>query len=137
MLKEGELLGFVKIEKINVCLPIYEGTNNKVLLKGTGHLENTGMPTKKGEYHSVIVGHTGLTAKKIFDDLPKLNIGDEFNITILNDTFKYKIYSIEKVLPNETENLKTQKGKQLVTLVTCTPKFINSHRLLVKGKIIK
>ena len=92
------------------------------------------LPSGKYFYHSIFVGHTGITNKKIFDDLPKLKIGDEFSVTILNETFGYKIYKIKKVQPNETKDLKVQEGKKLVTLVTCVPKYINSHRLLVMGE---
>ena len=136
LLQNGKNLGYIRIEKINLSMPIYEGTEDKILLKGVGHLEYTGIPTKKQDYHCVLVGHSGLTSKKIFDNLTKLKDGDEFNIIILDNVFKYKICSIKKVLPYETNYLTVQKGKQLVTLVTCIPKFINSHRLLVTGEII-
>ena len=133
-LKTGEVIGYLKIEKIKLQLPIYEGVNNQILYKGVGHVQNTTLPTKKGDYHSVLVGHSGLSTNEIFDNLDKLKIGDEFIITILNETFKYKIYDIKTVLPNETKDLTIKKGKQLVTLVTCTPKYVNSHRLLIFGE---
>ena len=136
LLKRGEILGYIKIEKINVYLPIYEGTADKTLNKGIGHLEKTSLPTNNYAYHSVLVGHTGISTKKFFDDLSNLNIGDEFVVTILNESFKYKIYEIKKVLPNQTKDLKVQENRKLVTLVTCTPKFVNSHRLLVMGEAI-
>ena len=136
LLKAGRILGYIQIEKIKVNLPIYEGTDDKTLHKGIGHLERTSMPTYNGAYHSVLVGHTGISTRKFFDDLPSMKIGDEFVVTILNDSFKYKIYDIKKVLPNQTKDLKVQKNRKLVTLVTCTPKFVNSHRLLVMGEII-
>ena len=136
LLKAGKILGYIQIEKIKVNLPIYEGTDDKTLHKGIGHLEKTSMPTYNGAYHSVLVGHTGISTKKFFDDLTNLKVGDEFVVTILNDSFKYKIYDIKKVLPNETKDLKIQENRKLVTLVTCTPKFVNSHRLLVMGEII-
>jgi len=117
-------------------LPIYEGTADKTLNKGIGHLEKTSLPTNNYAYHSVLVGHTGISTKKFFDDLSNLNIGDEFVVTILNESFKYKIYEIKKVLPNQTKDLKVQENRKLVTLVTCTPKFVNSHRLLVMGEAI-
>ena len=134
LLKKGTLLGYIKIEKINVYLPIYEGTDDKILQQGVGHLEKTSMPTHNTEYHAVFVGHTGLTSKKFFDDLEKLEKGDNFKITILNESFKYKVYDIKVVKPNETNILKVQSNKQLVTLVTCTPKYVNSHRLLIMGE---
>ena len=135
LLKSGKLLGYIEINKINLKLPIYEGTEDKILLKGVGHLEKSMLPSKKYFYHSIFVGHTGITSKKIFDDLPELKVGDKFCVTILNEAFCYKIYNIKKVLPNETKDLKIQEGKKIVTLVTCIPKYINSHRLLVMGEI--
>lgn len=134
LLQKGQVLGYIKIEKLNVFLPIYQGTDDKTLLKGIGHLEKTTMPTKDYAYHAVFVGHTGITSKKFFDDLLNLKVGDEFEVTILNESFKYKIYDIKTVLPSQTKDLKVQSNKQLVTLVTCTPKFVNSHRLLVTGQ---
>ncbi len=136
LLKKGEILGYIQIEKINVYLPIYEGTDDKTLNKGIGHLEKTSLPIKNYAYHSVFVGHTGISTKKFFDDLPSMKIGDEFIVTILNESFKYKIYEIKKVLPNQTKDLRVLENRKLVTLVTCTPKFVNSHRLLVMGEIV-
>lgn len=136
LLKTGEILGYIQIDKINVYLPIYEGTDDNTLHKGIGHLEKSSLPTKNYAYHSVLVGHTGISTKKFFDDLPSLRVGDEFVITILNEKFKYKIYEIKKVLPNQTKDLKIQENRKLVTLVTCTPKYVNSYRLLVMGRLI-
>lgn len=136
LLKTGEILGYIQIDKINVYLPIYEGTDDNTLHKGIGHLEKSSLPTTNYAYHSVFVGHTGISTKKFFDDLLSLRVGDEFAITILNEKFKYKIYEIKKVLPNQTKDLKIQENRKLVTLVTCTPKYVNSHRLLVMGEII-
>ena len=135
----GELIGYIQIEKINVYLPIYDGTTDKVLLKGVGHLENTPLPNSKKAYHSVFVGHSGITAKTIFDDLIKLELKDYFSVTILDETYKYEICDIKTVLPDNVESLEQQKGDkgELVTLVTCTPKYINSHRLLVTGKCVE
>lgn len=134
LLEPGKLLGYIEINKINVNLPIYEGTDDKTLLKGVGHLEKTSLPTRNYDYHSVFVGHTGITSKKIFDDLPKLEIGDKFSVIILNDTFNFRIYNIKKVLPNQTKDLKIKEDKKIVTLVTCIPKYVNSHRLLIMGE---
>ena len=133
---EEELIGYIEIKKIKIKLPIYEGTSDNILYKGIGHIKNTGIPQKGQDYHSIFVGHSGLTTKKYFDDLNQLKLNDVFSITILNEYFEYKIYDIKKVLPNETNSLNFKKDEQLVTLVTCTPKIINSHRLLIKGKCI-
>lgn len=134
----GEMIGYIEIKKINVYLPIYEGTTDKVLLKGVGHLESTSLPTANSSYHSAFVGHTGITSKTFFDDLVNLEFGDIFSITILDDTYDYEIYDIKVVLPTETESLNQEVDgdAKLVTLITCTPKYVNSHRLLVTGRII-
>ena len=137
ILKNGKILGYLSIDKISVFLPIYEGTEDKILSKGVGHLKETSIPTQKGNYHAVFVGHSGLTSKKILDDLEKLEKGNIFEVTILNQKFKYIIYKIKKVLPTQTQDLKYNKNKKLVTLVTCTPKYVNSHRLLVMGELVK
>ena len=134
LLNPGKILGYIEINKINVNLPIYEGTDDKTLLKGVGHLEKTSLPTKNYAYHAIFVGHTGITSKKIFDDLPKLEIGDEFSVIILNERFNFRIYNIKKVLPNQTKDLKIKDDKKIVTLVTCIPKYVNSHRLLIMGE---
>ena len=137
ILNVGEILGFIKIAKINLLLPIYQGTEEKILYKGIGHMINSGLPTDEKNYHCVLVGHSGLSNKTFFDKIEKLEIEDEFIINILNKSYKYKVYKIKKVLPNNTNELILKKGKKLVTLVTCTPKYINSHRLLVMGEMIE
>ena len=137
ILNVGEILGFIKIAKINLLLPIYQGTEEKILYKGIGHMINSGLPTDEKNYHCVLVGHSGLSNKTFFDKIEKLEIEDEFIINILNKSYKYKVYKIKKVLPNNTNELIFKKGKKLVTLVTCTPKYINSHRLLVMGEMIE
>ena len=137
LLKSGQILGYISIEKIGVFLPIYEGTAAKTLQKGIGHLEKTTMPTTKYAYHAVFVGHTGITSKILFDNLDRLVIGDIFTVTILDESFKYRVYDKKVVKPSETKALKVQSNKKLVTLVTCTPKFVNSHRLLVMGELEK
>ena len=134
LFKEGELLGLIEIPKINLRLPIYEGTDDNTLLKGVGHIRGTSMPVKKREYNCILVGHSGLSTKTIFDNITKLKINDEFIIKILDETFIYKINETKKILPSQTDNLKMQSNKGLVTLVTCTPKYVNSHRLLIIGE---
>lgn len=132
--KQGEMLGYIKIKKINIFLPIYEGTKDKTLLKGIGHLEQTSLPTTRGTYNAVFVGHNGISMKKYFDNLEFLKIGDRFNITILNEQFHYKVIDKYTILPNKTEKLNVIKNKKIVCLVTCIPKYINSHRLVVVGE---
>jgi len=130
-------IAYISIPKINTNLPIYEGVTNKVLEEGIGHIPQTSIPCGGISTHSVLVGHTGLTKGIYFDNIDKMQIGDKFFITYLDETFEYEVLEINKVLPDETESLKIEKGKDLVTLVTCTPKHINTHRLLVTGTRIK
>ena len=132
----GTILGYIDISKINVHLPIYEGTDSNTLDKGVGHFENSTFPTKFGDYHAVFMGHTGISTKKIFDDLDKLNVNDEFTINFLDEKYNYKIYEVKKIHPILTNELEIKKNKKLVTLITCTPKYINTHRLLIMGELI-
>ena len=136
-LNTGECLGYIDIPKINVYLPIYEGTSDEVLLQGVGHLKNTSLPIGGKSTNSVLVGHTGITAKTLFDNLMDMNLGDEFYIHILDNVLKYQVIDIKVVLPDNTENIKSVAKADLVTLVTCTPKYINSHRLLVIGERVE
>ncbi len=130
-------IAYISIPKININLPIYEGTTNKVLEQGIGHISQTSIPCGGINTHSVLVGHTGLTKGIFFDNIDKLVTGDKFFITYLNETLEYKVTEIRKILPDETENLQIEKDNDKVTLVTCTPKHINTHRLLVTGTRIK
>lgn len=128
------VMGFIDIPKIDVYLPIYHGTSNEVLEKGIGHLENTSFPIGGESTHAVISGHTGLNSAKMFTDLTSMELDDQFYIDILGDTLAYKVINIEVVEPDDVSSLSIQDGKDLVTLVTCTPYGINSHRLLVTGE---
>ena len=137
LLDKGECLGYIEIPKINVYLPIYEGTSDEVLLKGIGHLKNTSLPVGGKDTNSVLVGHTGITAKTFFDDLTDIELDDVFYIYVLDEVLQYKVSKIEVVLPDETQDIQAVQEKDLVTLVTCTPKFVNSHRLLIIGERMK
>ena len=128
------VMGFIDIPKIDVYLPIYHGTSNEVLEKGIGHLENTSFPIGGESTHAVISGHTGLNSAKMFTDLTSMELDDQFYIDILGDTLAYKVINIEVVEPDDVSSLSIQDEKDLVTLVTCTPYGINSHRLLVTGE---
>ena len=128
------VMGFIDIPKIDVYLPIYHGTSNEVLEKGIGHLENTSFPIGGESTHAVISGHTGLNSAKMFTDLTSMELDDQFYIDILGNTLAYKVINIEVVEPDDVSSLSIQDGKDLVTLVTCTPYGINSHRLLVTGE---
>jgi sortase A len=122
------------IPKISVALPIYHGTDSATLTRGVGHMETTSLPVGGESTHAVLAGHDGLQSMKIFDDLPKLEVGDYFIIEVLGEDHAYRITSIETVLPDETQSCSIQQGKDLVTLVTCVPYGVNTHRLLVHAE---
>jgi sortase A len=134
---DNEALAYIIIPKINLKLPIYEGASEEVLSLGIGHLANTSLPIGGNSTHSVLVGHTGLSNAIMFDNLDKLEIGDKFYIKVLDQTLEYEVSNVNVVLPEETESLIIQENKDLITLVTCTPKHINSHRLLVTGSRVE
>ena len=133
---ETGLMAFIDISKIGVHLPIYHGTGESVLAKAVGHLQGTSFPIGGKDTHSVLSAHTGLAKAKLFTDLDDLAIGDTFYITVLDEVMTYKIYDIEIVEPEDISSLKIEDGKDLCTLVTCTPYGVNSHRLLVHGERI-
>lgn len=124
----------VEIPKIDVSLPVYHGTSERVLKKGAGHLEGSSFPVSGESTHAVLSAHTGLSTAKMFTDLTELEEGDIFFLHVLDRTLAYEVCEIRIVLPEEVEYLSIQKGKDLVTLLTCTPYGVNSHRLLVTGK---
>lgn len=128
------VMGTITIPKIHVQMPIYHGTSSEVLQEGVGHLEETSVPVGGASTHCVLSGHTGLPSAKIFDNLDQLEVGDYFIITVLGEDLAYRVTSTEVVLPDETESLVIQPGKDLVTLVTCTPYGVNTHRLLVHAE---
>lgn len=132
-LDEKGLMGYVVIPKIDVNLPIYHGTSEEVLQKGVGHLKNTSLPVGGESTHAVLSGHTGLSSAKLFTDLDKLEEGNIFYIKTLGETFAYEVDQIKIVEPHETSDLLIESDKDYVTLVTCTPYSINTHRLLVRG----
>lgn len=133
-LELGEMMGYITIPKINLEIPIYEGITVNNLTKGVAHMENTSLPNGGMNTHSVLAGHTGITEAEIFDNLDKLEIGDEFYITFYGATSKYVVTHTSIVLPDQTNEIRVESGKCLITLVTCTPKTVNTHRLLVKGE---
>lgn len=126
-------MGFIEIPSINCRLVVYHYTDADVLAKGIGHLHGTSLPVGGKGSHSVLSGHTGTADKEFFTNLDQLNEGDVFYLHILDETLAYMVDSISVVLPNETEGLYIDSERDLVTLVTCTPYGINSHRLLVRG----
>lgn len=127
------LMGNVEIPKIDANLPIYHGTNETVLQKGVGHLSATSLPIGGEGNHSVITGHSGLPTSKLFTDLDQLEMGDIFYLNILNETLTYQVDQILVVDPGDTQELQPKPGKDYVTLITCTPYSVNTHRLFVRG----
>ena len=114
-----------------IDLPVYHGTSDEVLHKGVGHLFGTDLPVGGEGTHAVLTGHTGLTSATLFDHLDEVKEGDAIYVQVAGEKLKYEVHSTAVVLPDETDSLKTQQGKDLLTLITCTPYGINSHRLLV------
>ncbi|EGP5220086.1 class C sortase [Enterococcus faecium] len=119
--------------KENVHLPIFDETNTVLLEKGASLLEGTSYPTGGENTHAVISSHRGLPQAKLFTDLPKLTLGDSFYIEINGRTLAYQVDQIKTVEPTDTKDLRIEKGQDFVTLLTCTPYMVNSHRLLVRG----
>lgn len=126
-------MGVVEIPVIDVNLPIYHGTSEEVLQKAIGHLEQTSFPIGGEGTHAVISGHRGLPSAELFTDLDQLEEGDVFYLHVLEETLAYQVDQIRVVEPNQLEDLAIHAGEDHVTLVTCTPYGVNSHRLLVRG----
>lgn len=122
------------IPAIDVRLPVYHGTRDDTLQKGLGHLYGSALPTGGEGFHSVITGHTGLTNATLFDDLVDVEVGDAIYLSTFGERMKYEVYDIEVVLPEETDSLRAEEGRDLLTLITCTPYGINTHRLLVHAE---
>ena len=133
---EAGMMGYIRIPQIDVELPIYHGTEEKVLQSGVGHFEGTSLPVGGESTHTVLTGHRGLPSKLLFTDLDELEEGDIFYIKILGETLAYQIDQILTVKPENTKALTIAPGKDYATLVTCTPYAVNTHRLLVRGKRI-
>ena len=127
------IIGYVEIPEISVVLPIYHGTDEAVLQVAVGHLEWTSLPVGGENTHAVVSGHRGLPSAKLFTNLDKLVEGDLFIFRILDEILTYEVDQILIVEPHEVQHLQIEQGKDLCTLVTCTPYGINSHRLLVRG----
>lgn len=130
------MMGYISIPRIDVTLPIYHGVEEKVLQQAVGHLEETSLPVGGASTHAVLSGHRGLPSAKLFTDLDRLREGDRFYIRVLKDTYAYQVDGIETVLPTEVDSLAIRAGEDRVTLVTCTPYGINSHRLLIRAHAI-
>lgn len=128
----GGVMCYIDIPKINVYLPVQHGTDADTLEKSVGHVVGTSLPVG-GSTHAVLSAHSGMASSKLFSDIDQLAEGDVFYIHVLGDTLAYKVDSINTVLPTDTRLLQIEDGKDYVTLVTCTPFGVNTHRLLVRG----
>ena len=131
------IMGYITIPKISVELPIYHGTDEGVLQVAAGHLEGSSLPVGGAGTHAVISAHRGLPSAKLFTNLDELEVGDRFTITVLNRVLTYEVDQISIVLPTEIDQLLPHEGMDYVTLMTCTPYGINTHRLLVRGKRVE
>lgn len=131
------IIGYISINKIGVELPIYHGTSDSVLNVAAGHLEGSSLPIGGESRHSVLSAHRGLPSAKLFTDLDRMEVGDRFTITVLNQILTYEVDQILIVEPTQMEALNVTQGKDYCTLLTCTPYGINSHRLLVRGHRIE
>ncbi len=127
------IMGYIDIPKIDVQLPIYNGTDDAVLQIAIGHLAGSSLPVGGESTHCVVSGHTGLPSAVLFTNLNQLVEGDRFTMTVLDRTLTYEVDQIRIVLPDELDNLRIEDGQDYCTLVTCTPYGVNTHRLLVRG----
>lgn len=131
--KDG-VMGIIDIPKLKISLPIYHGTSEEVLQKGAGHLEGTSIPIGGVSTHACISAHRGLPNKKMFTNLDEMKEDDIFLLSIMGEKLAYKVIDVQVVLPSDIRSLRLQKGKDLVTLITCTPYGVNTHRLYVTGE---
>lgn len=133
MLEAREKIGYIDIPKINQQIPVYAGTSEDVLQHACGHLEGTSLPIGGKSTHSVITAHRGLPQVKLFRDLDKMEVGDVFYYTNVKETLAYQVDQILVIEPWNFDPVLVVEGKDYMTLLTCTPYMINSHRLLVRG----
>ena len=129
----GGVMAYVDIPKINVYLPVQHGTDADTLERAVGHVVGTSLPVGGSSTHAVLSAHSGMASSKLFSDIDQLAEGDTFYIHVLDEVLAYKVDAINTVLPMDTSLLQIEDGKDLVTLVTCTPFGVNTHRLLVRG----
>ena len=129
----GGVMAYVDIPKINVYLPVQHGTGADTLERAVGHVVGTSLPVGGGSTHAVLSAHSGMASSKLFSDIDRLEKGDVFYVHVLGEVLAYEVDAINTVLPTDTSLLQIEEGKDLVTLVTCTPFGVNTHRLLVRG----
>jgi len=135
-LKEIGIMGYIEIPCISATIPIYHGTDDSVLQVAAGHIEGSSLPIGGENTHALLSGHRGLPSAELFTNLDQMECGDIFYLHILDRVLAYQVKSIDIVLPNELDLLEIEQGKDLCTLVTCTPYAVNTHRLLVRGERI-
>ena len=128
-----EVIAYVSVPKFHINCPIYHGTDESVLQVAVGHLEASSLPVGGKSTHCLISGHRGLPSARLFTDIAKIKEGDVWTIRVLNETLTYECDQIRTVLPDDLSELQIEEGKDLCTLITCTPYGINTHRLLVRG----
>lgn len=133
LLDVNSVMGILSIPKIDLKLPIYHGTSDDILDEGVGHLYGTSLPVGGEGTHAVLTGHRGLPTATLFTDLGELEEGDIFSVSVMGETLTYQVDQIKVVEPNDTRDLQIVQGEDYVTLLTCTPYGINTHRLLVRG----
>lgn len=128
------IMGILWVPKIDVKLPIYHGTSEEVLSQGVGHIYGTSLPVGGDATHCLLAAHRGLPEATLFTHLDEMGIGDLFYLNIMGKLLSYKVCEIQTISPEETEGLQIQAGEDLVSLITCTPYGINTHRLVVTGE---
>ena len=129
----NQQMGYIVIPKISLNQPIFHSTDEMVLEQGIGHLENTSLPVGGASTHCVLTGHTGVPGMMLFTDLEEMETGDKFYLKVLDEVLAYEVDQIKVVLPENREDLKIVDDEDYVTLITCTPYGVNTHRLLVRG----
>lgn len=134
LLAVTDAIGYLEIPKLNVYLPIYHGLEEETLQKGIGHIPETSLPVGGASTHCVLSGHSGLPAARLLTGLDEMKEGDRFYLHVLDQTLAYEVNQVTVVLPEETEQIRIAEGKDYVTLQTCTPYGVNTHRLLVRGE---
>ena len=130
---DNNMIGYLKIDRIGVELPIYHGTSDQVLSMGVGHLEGSSLPVGGENTHAVMSAHRGLPTSKLFTDLDRMELGDTFQIVVLDQVLTYQVDQVKTITPTEIGDLQIVDGLDYCTLFTCTPYGINTHRLLVRG----
>lgn len=136
-INEDKIMGYIEIKKLGIKISIAHGMSDAVLEESIGHMEGSSMPCGQQDSHAVLVGHRGLPSAKLFTDLDQMREGDIFTLHILDKVFTYQVCLIKIVEPDHMDDLEVVKGKDYVTLVTCTPYAVNTHRLLVRGERIE